>query len=200
MEDEKPNVSEQEAPPEVDGDGALAHIPVEDAEAETADERVEKHTPETNDDLVDALRRQMLRLRADFDNYRKRTLRDQNKQRRDGENTLLSKLLPVIDDFETGLAAAREHDVPASAVDGFGLIHNQLLALLGDYDVHALETVGKAFDPHWHESIGQEPSATCPEGHVTTELRRGYSRDGVLLRPARVLVSSGSSTGEEAAP
>ena len=191
MEGEYTEMTEPEPLPDEVEDGVV-HIPVIEDGGESAEEQSSNRTPVTDDDLIKALRQQMIRLQADFDNYRRRTLRDQGKQRRDAEDALLSKILPVVDDFEMGLAAARDHGVPESAIEGFELICNQLTALLNDYDVRPLEAVGKEFDPHWYESVGQEPSNTCPEGCVTRETRRGYARGGVLLRPSRVLVSSGA--------
>ncbi len=140
------------------------------------------------DEIYDRL----LRLTAEFDNYRKRTERD----RRDLADYLTSDvvrdLLPIVDDLERAMAApARPSDNPELAAyhQGITLIHRQLLEHLRKRGVEPMDVVGQLFDPEWHEAVADEPAGGRPEGQITAELRRGYRLNARLLRAAMVKVT-----------
>lgn len=134
----------------------------------------------------------LLRLTAEFDNYRKRT----DRERRDLSDFLtmdvVRDILPVIDDLERAMAAAKGLETnPELAVyhQGITLIHRQLLDQLRKRNVEPLEVVGVTFDPEWHEAVANEPAEGRPDGQITAELRRGYRIGSKLLRPAMVKVA-----------
>ncbi len=137
------------------------------------------------------LREQLLRLRADFDNFRKRTQRERGELFQMANETLFSELLPIIDHFEMGLKSAEDHQTDCAVTEGFRLVCNQLLDVLKRFNVTAIDTAGKPFDPHRHEALMHRPSDE-PAETVLEQVRRGYLLGDKLLRAAQVIVSSGA--------
>jgi len=150
-------------------------------EAQTA---LEKVTAE-RDDLADAL----LRLRAEFENYRRRATREQVQARDRAQGELLSDLLPVLDNLERALDAAEHHE-EGKVLGGVRMTRDLFVELLRRSGVEEIETVGAAFDPQVHDAMLLQPSDQ-EEGVVTAVLERGYRQGEKILRPARVAVSSG---------
>ncbi|MFA7368348.1 MAG: nucleotide exchange factor GrpE [Kiritimatiellales bacterium] len=136
------------------------------------------------------LRDQLLRLRADFDNFRKRTQRERSELFLMANETLFLEMLPIIDHFEMGFKSAEEHKTDCSVTEGFRMVYNQLLDVLKKFNVTDIDTIGEAFDPHRHESLLHMPSDK-PAGIVIEQIRRGYMLGEKLLRAAQVIVSSG---------
>jgi molecular chaperone GrpE len=97
----------------------------------------------------------------------------------------------ILDNFELGLAATKEHGANSPIYAGMVLIQKQLNDLLTETGVQPIEAEGKTFDPNLHEAIAHEPSSDSPEGTVIRQTRRGYRLKDRLLRPAKVVVSSG---------
>jgi molecular chaperone GrpE len=148
---------------------------------------------DTTSKEVAALKDQLLRLQADFDNYRKRVLRDQAELAQRAGEALLTDLLPVLDHFELGLKNACDAQTSAGIVDGFRLVYNQLLASLAKAGLEPVNSAEQQpFDPNVHEAVTYQPSATVAEGHILQQLRHGYTLGVKLLRPAQVIVSSGA--------
>jgi molecular chaperone GrpE len=141
------------------------------------------------DDLHDRL----LRVTAEYDNYRKRTDRERREQTEYVTADLIKDLLPVIDDFERALAAPVESkaggDASSKFREGVELIRRQLVDVLRRRGVEPLDVVGKDFDPQWHEAIANDPIDGHREGEVTVEVRRGYKIGQRLIRPAMVKVA-----------
>jgi molecular chaperone GrpE len=137
-----------------------------------------------------AMKDQLLRLQADFDNFRKRTQRERNELFLMANETLCLEILPVIDHFEMGFKSAEAHQTDCSVTEGFRMVYNQLLDVLKKFNVSAIDAVGEPFDPHRHESLLHMPSEK-PSGTVVDQVRRGYLLGEKLLRAAQVIVSSG---------
>jgi len=156
----------------------------EDATAEAA---------ETPDFQAEAARFKDLALRAqaDLDNYRKRATREKEESIRYANSSLLEKLLPVLDNFELGLEAARSATDTASIVQGMAMVQTQLQDFLKSHGVEAIPAEGEVFDPARHEAVAQENSDSVPEGHVVRLLRKGYKLKDRLLRASSVTVSKG---------
>jgi len=134
----------------------------------------------------------LLRMTAEFENYRKRI----ERERRDLADYLtmdvVRDVLPVIDDLERAMAAPGALDTNpelAAYHQGITLIHRQLLDQLRKRNVEPLEVVGVPFDPEWHEAVSDEPADGRPDGQVVAEFRRGYRIGSKLLRPAMVKVA-----------
>jgi len=132
----------------------------------------------------------LVRLQADFDNYRKRTEKERDQARHRGVENLIEQLLPVLDGFDRALAA---HDDPAyeDYRKGFELIRKQLSDLLAKQGVHRIESVGKEFDPNVHHAVEHVPTNDYPDGAVIDEFQPGYTFHHRVLRPAMVRVASG---------
>ena len=131
-----------------------------------------------------------LRARADLENYRKRIVREKEDAIRYANTALLERLLPVLDNYDFGLEAARS--AGDAVVQGLEMVRKQLHDFLADQGVKPIDAVGQLFDPNIHEAMAQEESAEVPEGHITRQVRRGYMLKDRLLRPASVMVSKGA--------
>jgi molecular chaperone GrpE len=147
--------------------------------------------PDPRDEEIAALKDRLLRLQADFENFRKRTVRDREDQIRRASERILKDFLPVIDHFELGLQSAHKHHVKHSVVDGFENVRKQFQQALEKAGVVPIETQGKTFDPRLHESITQVHSEEHPENAIIQETRRGYMLGSYVLRAAQVIVSTG---------
>ncbi len=134
-----------------------------------------------------------LRAQADLDNYRKRAVREKEESIRYANVSLLEKLLPVLDNFELGLEAARTAPDAASIVQGMAMVQKQLQDFLKDNGVESVTAEGEVFDPARHEAVAQEHSPEVPEGHVVRQIRKGYKLRDRLLRASSVTVSKGAA-------
>src|SRR5262249_727087 len=132
-----------------------------------------------------------LRSQADFENYKKRTAREKEEAIKYANSSLLERLVSIIDNFELGLAAAKEEGEQSPIYSGMVLVQKELNDLLTENGLRPVEAEGKNFDPNMHEAIAHEPSDEAPEGIVLRQTRRGYRLKDRLLRPAKVVVSSG---------
>lgn len=132
-----------------------------------------------------------IRSQADLDNYRKRAAREREDATRYANASLLERLLPVLDNFELGLEAARSGGGADAILQGMSMVQKQLQDFLADSGVQPIDALGAEFDPNVHDALGQEPSADVPEGVVTRQVRKGYKLKDRLLRPAAVMVSKG---------
>jgi molecular chaperone GrpE len=141
---------------------------------------------------LDRFRDLALRSQADFENYKKRTAREKDEAIKYANSSLLQRLLPIVDNFDLGLAAARSEGENSPIFSGMSLVLKQLNDFLVDNGLQSIDAVGKKFDPNLHEAIAHEPSREVPEGSVIRQTRRGYRYKDRLLRPSSVVVSSGS--------
>jgi molecular chaperone GrpE len=157
--------------------------------ADAAQDESEDPTAGLQADL-DRFRDLALRSQADFENYKKRSAREKEEAIKYANSSLLERLVGVIDNFELGLAAAKEQGPNSPIYSGMVLVQKQLNDLLVENGLQPIEAEGKKFDPNLHEAIAHEPSE-FPEETVIRQTRRGYRLKDRLLRPARVVVSSG---------
>jgi molecular chaperone GrpE len=141
---------------------------------------------------LDRFRDLALRSQADFENYKKRTAREKEDAVKYANSSLLQRLVSILDNFELGLAAAKTESHQSPIYSGMILVQKQLNDLLEENGLQAIEAEGKKFDPNVHEAIAHEPGE-APEGTVIRQARRGYRFKDRLLRPARVVVSSGAA-------
>ena len=133
----------------------------------------------------------LLRATADLENYKKRAARERQDAVKFANESLLTRLIPALDNFDMARAAADGAD--GATVDslktGIALVHNQLKAALAEAGLEEIDATNQAFDPNLHEAVSQEESAEVPEGHVVKQLRKGYKLRERLLRPASVIVA-----------
>ena len=139
---------------------------------------------------LDRFRDLALRSQADFENYKKRAAREKEDAVKYANSSLLQRLVSILDNFELGLAAAKTEGKQSPIYSGMVLVQKQLNDLLEENGLQAIEAEGKKFDPNLHEAIAHE-AGDAPEGTVIRQARRGYRFKDRLLRPARVVVSSG---------
>lgn len=139
-------------------------------------------------------RGQLLRLRADFENFRKRTRREKEEWTQRCLENLCGDLLTVLDHYDLGLENAT--DIGDETLKGFQMVRDQLGSTLGKYGLSPIVVDGGAFDPNEHEAITHMPSTEVPEGEVVAMTRKGYRLGQRLLRPAQVVVSAGGDAAE----
>jgi molecular chaperone GrpE len=163
------------------------HLPEQaevEVETRTEADELEAVTRE-RDEYLDTLQR----LKAEFDNYRKRVARDQQELAARAHERLVRELVPVLDDLERALEAAAQHE-EARLEDGVRLVHRALADALGREGLAVIETDGK-FDPHTQEALLSQPSDE-EEGTVIQVVQKGYTLGDRVLRPARVVISAGT--------
>ena len=136
------------------------------------------------EDLNDRLKRQM----AEFDNFRKRTEKEKTQMFDMGARTIVEKILPVVDNFERGLAAVPEEEKDNAFVDGMDKVYKQLLTELDAAGVKPIEAVGKEFDPEFHNAVMQTESDEYESGVVAQELQKGYMYKDTVVRHSMVAV------------
>ncbi|MSU20832.1 MAG: nucleotide exchange factor GrpE [Pedosphaera sp.] len=154
-------------------------------------------TPEQIEDLkvkaakADEHWERLLRLTADFENFKKRSARDRQDAIKFANESLLEKLIPVLDNFDMALMAANQPQ--ASTVEslktGVEMIYNQMRSALTESGLEEINAANKPFDPNWHEAVSQLESDLVPEGNVIQQLRKGYKLRERLVRPATVVVA-----------
>jgi molecular chaperone GrpE len=137
------------------------------------------------DDMTDKYKRQL----AEFENFRNRTEKEKSQMFDAGAGNVLTKILPVVDNFERGLAAVPEDKKDDSLVQGFDMIYKQLLKTLEDMDVKPIEALGKEFDPNLHNAVMQVESDEYEEGIVAQELQKGYTYHDTVIRHSMVAVA-----------
>ena len=169
--------------------------PRDDRETATPQNLALQEDPEQILKERDDYRDRLLRSIAEFDNYRKRIERERRELAEFVSFEILHDLLPLIDDLERALAASATSgestaQTVASYRTGIELIHKQLAELLRKRNVTPIEAKGADFDPHVHQAVASEPSASHRDNEVIEELRRGYRLGERLLRPAMVKVAS----------
>lgn len=135
------------------------------------------------------LKNSLIRLQADFDNYRKRTERERHSERHRGAEIIVESILPVLDGFERAISSHRDaaHN---EYREGFQLIRKQLLDALSKHGLQKIDAVGKPFDPNFHHAIERVETSDHPDDSVLEELQSGYIFHGKVLRPAMVRVAA----------
>jgi molecular chaperone GrpE len=139
------------------------------------------------------LEERFLRLQADFDNHRKRTLREKQEALSYGHENVVKDVLGVVDNLDRAI----EHATASSGADfegmlqGVELVRRELLAVLAKHGVSSIEAEGEGFDPNVHEALAQMEDEQVPAGRIVRMLQKGYRLRDRLLRPARVMVSKG---------
>jgi molecular chaperone GrpE len=135
-------------------------------------------------------KKEYLFLMAEFDNFRKRTLRERAELIKNASEKVLQGLLPIVDDFERGLDAIKDAEDAASVKEGMSLIYNKLIKYLADNGVKAMESTGADFDSEIHEAIAMIPADNeTPAGKVKDTVQKGYLLNDKVLRHAKVVVA-----------
>ena len=191
------NAEAAEAPQE-DGADATAEetYTEEESEVEEKELTVEELLQQSHKEKED-LYQKVLRAAADFENFRKRSLREKEELRKYAISGLIEDLLPALDNLELGLAAADNHPEAKAVSDGFRMVAQQLTSILQNNGLECLNPEGEEFDPNFHESVGFQPSDEVEDHKVIQVVRKGYTLNSRILRAANVIVSSGPASEEE---
>jgi len=142
---------------------------------------------------LDRFRDLALRSQADFDNFKKRATREKEEAIKYANSSLLERLIAIVDNFELGLAAAKDEGEQSPVYSGMSMVLKQLTDFLADNGLQPIDAEGQKFDPNLHEAIAHEPNDSVSEGVVLRQVRRGYRLKDRLLRPSSVVVSSGAA-------
>jgi len=154
----------------------------------------ERQAPEGPDPAVAELEDRLLRVAADFDNFKKRAARERQEYVALANERLVKELLPILDDLERALSAAEDHE-EAQLEEGVRLVHRSLASLLERNGVREIATEGR-FDPHVHEALLSQPSA-AEEGSVIDVVQKGYTIGDRVVRPARVVIAAAPPSAPE---
>jgi molecular chaperone GrpE len=130
------------------------------------------------------------RVRAEFENFQKRNQKERDQERRYWNGPLALDLLPVLDNLERALSAARQAGETGPLVQGVALVQTQLLSALQRNGVTPIDALYKPFDPNVHQAVMQQPSADKAPGTVLQVLEQGFMNHDRVLRPAKVIVSA----------
>lgn len=173
------------APATADAEGPPVTIPPTNVGPEPAEEL------KTLAAKADENWQRLLRTTADFDNFKKRAAREKQDAIKFANESLMGKIIPVLDNFEMALAATQNATGEGikSLQDGVAMIHSQLKTVLTDAGLEEVDATGQPFDPNLHEAVSQQESAEVAEGNVLQQLRKGYRFRERLLRPATVIVA-----------
>lgn len=148
------------------------------------EDKKEEAYKEKIDELEDRVKRQM----AEFENFRKRTEKEKNAMFDVGAKSVIEKILPVVDNFERGLATVPEDEKAGAFADGMNMIYKQLIGELDKLGVKPIEAVGKEFDPNLHNAVMQTTSEELESGYVAQELLKGYTYHDMVIRHSMVAV------------
>lgn len=193
---EKEEAAEENEAEEAEEETTEAEEETAEADSEDAEEPKEKKglfgKKEKKDPLkekIQELQDKYVRQVAEFDNFRKRTDKEKSQMFEQGQANVLEKILPVVDNFERGLAASPEDEQGKAFADGMNMIYKQLMKQLEDLGVTPIEALGQEFDPNLHNAVMQVASEEYESGVVAQELQKGYKFHDTVLRHSMVAVA-----------
>ena len=203
--EKKPLANEEETAADID-ETTTGKQSVENAEKTTvslkeeSEEAVESRDDESNEnegedevsvlkDELEAEQNKYLRLLADYDNFKRRTQKDREISAKFRSQSLLTDLLPVLDNFERALAVEAKSDDTASIMKGVEMVQKSLLEAVKREGLEEIPAVGEPFDPNFHQAVMQEKDDDAEPGTVLQELQKGYTLKGRVLSPAMVKVN-----------
>ncbi len=166
---------------------AAAETEAAPEEQPAAEEKPGKKDPK--DLQIEELKDKVIRQMAEFDNYRKRTEREKAQNYDIGAADFITKILPIVDNFERGMEALGEEEKETSYVQGFIMIYKQLKKVLDEAGVVEIEALGKEFDPLFHNAVLQQPSDEYESGVIMQVYRKGYMYKDKVLRHSMVIVA-----------
>jgi len=143
------------------------------------------------------LRDRVARSQAEFDNYRKRTTREREEERKRAGERLVSELLPAIDNLERAIEHTATGGDLVHLLSGVEAVHAQVIGILGKAGVGVIDPFGEPFDPTTQQAVSQQEDEAVPEGTVVAVFQKGYEMGGRVMRPAMVVVSTGGPKREE---
>lgn len=179
--------------PDISGEEALEEEPAEEAEdgkkifkKKVKVDKKQEALKQKVEELEDKVRRQM----AEFDNFRKRTDKEKTAMFETGAKSVIEKILPVVDNFERGLATVPEAELGNGFAEGMQMIYKQLMTELDNIGVKPIEAIGREFDPEFHNAVMQVESGEYESGVIAQELQKGYMYRDSVVRHSMVAVVS----------
>lgn len=151
-------------------------------------EKKKEKQKDKRDERIEELTDQVKRQMAEFENFRKRTDKEKTQMYEVGAKSIIEKILPVVDNFERGLAAVPEEQKSDAFVEGMDKIYKQMMTVFAELDVKPIEAVGKEFDPEFHNAVMQVESDEYESGIVAQELQKGYMYRDSVVRHSMVAV------------
>jgi molecular chaperone GrpE len=172
-------------------ESAAKTIPILDPSTPREPKTGDMSNPAAEPDQAQEHWEKLLRVTADFENFKKRVARERSESAKYANTSLLLSLLPVLDNLESAVNAADQSAETSleSLKQGVSMVSQQLRSTLKEAGLTEIEAQGQPFDPNFHEAVSQVESAGVPEGHVLEQLRKGYKLHDRLLRPATVVVA-----------
>ncbi len=188
----------------VDADNEVKEEENFEVEAENADEsskkesrkekkekkKEEKEKKDKKDEEIADLKDRVTRQMAEFENFRKRTEKEKSQMFEVGVKTMVEKILPVVDNFERGLAQVPEDKKNDSFVEGMNMIYKQMMTAFDEIGVKPIEAVGKEFDPNLHNAVMHVDDDTLPENSIVEEFQKGYIYHDQVVRHSMVKVAN----------
>lgn len=139
----------------------------------------------------------LLRISAEFDNYKKRTAREMDEFRKFANESLLMKILPVVDNLERAIDSTKaKESSESSIIEGINMTLKEILNVFESFAVKPIESLKKTFDPNFHQAVMQEETENTEENIIIKEFQKGYMIKNRLLRPAMVVVSKAKKTNK----
>lgn len=132
---------------------------------------------------------QLLRLKADFENTKKRLERDKGEAIKFANELLLVEILPIVDNFDRAMESLAQGHDPEKVKQGLKIAQEELHKILEEHGVEVVKSVGEPFDPNRHEAVAMVDSADAKEGTVMDEIQKGYLLNGRLIRPSKVRIA-----------
>jgi molecular chaperone GrpE len=160
------------------------------AEETAADEADASSKKDAKDEKIEELQDRLKRQMAEFDNFRKRTEKEKSAMYEIGARDMIEKILPVLDNFERGLAAMPEEEKGSSFAEGVAMIYKQFVKTLEDAGVEAIEAKGQTFDPNLHNAVMHIEDENLGENVIAQELQKGYKYRGTVVRHSMVQVAN----------
>lgn len=172
---------------DVDADGPAVLDDIEETVGSDETEQLKIMLDKAQQDL-EKEKKEYLFLMADFDNFRKRTLKEKAELLRNGAESAMKGLLPIVDDFERGLDAIKETTDAEAVKEGMTLIYNKFVKYLEQNGVKAMETTGADYDADLHEAVALVPGDEAQKGKIIDTMQKGYMINDKVLRHAKVAV------------
>jgi len=175
------------------------------------DQAAENRVDDSQEDLAQKLRLKeqeaqenydrLLRVSAEFDNYKKRASREMEEFRKYSNQSLIKEMLSVVDSLELAMNSANGHKaIDKGLLDGLAMTHKEIIKVFEKFSVQPIDAMGQPFDPAFHEAVMQEQTDEFPANTVINELQKGYLIHDRLLRPAMVVVAGTKGKKDDAGP
>lgn len=190
VEEESEEVTEEA----VEADGSEEEISEDEAleETEKSEKKLfgKKNKKDKKDEKIEELTDRLTRQMAEFDNFRKRTDKEKKQMYEIGAKDIIDKILPVVDNFERGLAAVPEEEKSHPFMEGMDKIYKQLMTTLGEAGVKPIEAVGQEFNPDFHNAVMHVEDEEVGENIVVEEFQKGYTYRDSVVRHSMVKVAN----------